>query len=303
MLAAVALGLGASACWAVANVAVQRSARRVGTFRALLWAQVVGAVLVAMFVPLLDRREAPLTLAVLPWVVAAGAAALVAYVCLFYAFEHGRLTLAVPVMSGWSVIAAGVSLVMFAAPVRPLHLVGAACVVTGALVVSRYAQRHATAPAPPMPAAPTSVSASMAGGARTPRWLLASAGAAVGFGLLIPAIGRLAPTLGALGAIAVVYAMDVVLGLPLAWRYRIGLAPPPRAAWLPVVLAGLFETAGFACIALGGRHASLALVSPLASLASAFTVLYAWIVLGERPAGPVLLGAALACGGVVALAL
>jgi drug/metabolite transporter (DMT)-like permease len=44
-------------------------------------------------------------------------------------------------------------------------------------------------------------------------------------------------------------------------------------------------------------------VSPLAGLASAFTVLYAWIVLRERPARPVLLGAALACAGVVTLAL
>jgi len=39
---AVLLGLGASVCWALANVAVARSARAVGTVRALLWAQIVG---------------------------------------------------------------------------------------------------------------------------------------------------------------------------------------------------------------------------------------------------------------------
>ena len=32
---------------------------------------------------------------------------------MFYAFEHGRLTLAVPIMSSWAVIAAGLSLLMF----------------------------------------------------------------------------------------------------------------------------------------------------------------------------------------------
>jgi drug/metabolite transporter (DMT)-like permease len=179
---------------------------------------------------------------------------------------------------------------MFAAPVRPVQLAGAACVVAGALVVSRYVQRRAAAAAP-------------AASGRTPRWLLASAGAAVGFGLLIPLIGRLTPSAGALGAIAVVYVADILLGLPLAWRYRIRLGPPPAAAWPAVILAGLFETAGFACIAVGGRHAPLALISPLASLASAFTILYAWVVLGDRPARPVLLGAALACAGVIALAL
>ena len=53
---------------------------------------------------------------------------------------------------------------------------------------------------------------------------------------------------------------------------------------------------------LAGRYAPLALVSPLSSLASAFTVLYAWAVLRERPAKPVLLGAGLVCAGVITLA-
>jgi drug/metabolite transporter (DMT)-like permease len=93
-----------------------------------------------------------------------------------------------------------------------------------------------------------------------------------------------------------------VLGLPLALAFRVSLAPPGRRALGPVVLAGLFETAGFACIAIGARLAPLALVSPLASLAAALTIAYAWIVLGERPARGVLLGAALVSAGVVALA-
>ena len=70
-----------------------------------------------------------------------------------------------------------------------------------------------------------------------------------------------------------------------------------------MLLAGLFETAGFVFIAIGARFAPLAVVSPLASLASALTVAYAWIVLHERPARVVLIGAALVSAGVVALAL
>jgi drug/metabolite transporter (DMT)-like permease len=227
--------------------------------------------------------------ALVPWLLAAGATALLAYLCLFYAFEHGRLTVAVPVMSSWSVIAAGVSLLLFRAPVHRVALSGAACVIAGALVVSGYSQQRAA-------------SASTGGGA-TPRWLLASAGAAVGFGLLIPTIGRLAPALGPLTAVAATFVADLALGLPLAWWFRVDLAPPPRAAWLPVALAGFFETAGFACIGVGSRYAPLVLVSPLASLAAAFTVVYAWLVLRERPARPVLLGAALACAGIVLMAL
>jgi uncharacterized membrane protein len=286
MLLGVVLGLSASASWALANVAIQRSARQVGAFRAILWAQIVGALVVALALPLETRTAAPTPLDAL-WVLAAGAAGLLAYVCLFYAFEHGRLTIAVPIMSSWAVIAAGLSLAIFREPVRPLQLVGAAGVVAGAIVVSRFA-RSTTAGAP---------------GSAAPRWLLASFGAALGFGLLIPAIGLLTPVTGRLGVIPVAYAADIALGLPLAWRFRVSLAPPRGRAWIAVALAGVFETAGFACIVLAGRYAPLALVSPLSSLASAFTVLYAWVVLRERPARPVLIGAGLVCAGIVTLAL
>jgi drug/metabolite transporter (DMT)-like permease len=125
----------------------------------------------------------------------------------------------------------------------------------------------------------------------------------VGFGVLIPAIARLAPAFGNVGSVGVTYVADLVLGLPLALVFRVGLRPPAGAAWLPVLAAGLFETVGFACIAIGSRVAPLAIVSPFASLASALTVLYAWTLLRERPAPAVLVGAALVGVGAVVLAL
>jgi uncharacterized membrane protein len=287
MVWGIVLGLGASACWAVANVAVQRSSRLIGSLRALLWAQLVGIVLVLPALPFEAHPVAP-TLAHLPWVLVAGASALLAYTCLFYAFEHGRLTIAVPVMSSWAVLASGLSLVLFHESVRGAQLGGAALVVVGAVVVSRFAQASGEGASAP----------------GSPRWLLASFGAAVGFGVSIPVIGVLAPVAGRLGVIAVVYVADIVIGVPLALRYRVPLAPPNGArAWLVVALAGFFETAGFACIALAARFAPLALVSPLSSLASTFTVLFAWLVLRERPAKPILLGATLVAAGVVVLSL
>jgi drug/metabolite transporter (DMT)-like permease len=289
MLLGVVLGLSASASWALANVAVQRSARHVGAFRAILWAQLVGALLVLPLLVFDARTAGPTPLTAL-WVLLAGVAGLLAYGCMFFAFEHGRLTIAVPVMSSWAVIASGLSLVIFREAVRPLQLAGAASVVAGAVVVSRFARGT------------TDASSSGAPAARAPRWLLASFGAALGFGLLIPVLGLLTPVTGRLGVIPVVYGADIALGLPLALRFGVSLAPPRGRAWITVLLAGLFETAGFACIALATRYAPLALVSPLSSLASAFTVLYAWAVLRERPARPVLLGAALVCLGVLTLA-
>jgi drug/metabolite transporter (DMT)-like permease len=291
VLAGVLLGLGASACWALANVAVQRAGQAVGPYRALLWSQVAGLVLVAAFAIPFEHRAPTLAPATLAWVAVAGLSALSAYVCLFYAFAHGRLTLAVPIMSSWAVIAAGLSLRLFHERLDAGQIGGGAAVVAGAVLVSRYAQ----AAAPP----PTEAVAR----GRTPRWLLASFVAAVGFGVLIPAIRMLAPAFGDVGSIGVVYLAAALVGLPLAFALGIGLGPPAGRAWAPVLLAGLFETAGFACIAVGGRLAPLALVSPLSSLASALTLLAAWLFLGERPGRGVIFGAALVSAGVVAMAL
>jgi drug/metabolite transporter (DMT)-like permease len=208
-------------------------------------------------------------------------------------------------MSGWAVISTGISVAVLREPVRGAQLAGVALVVTGVGLVSRYARQAATGAAPrdgdTDPDGDSSPRAS-AGPAAVPRWVWASLAAALGFGLLIPAIGHVALATGRLGSVPAVFAADMLIGLPLAAWFRIDLRPPPPSALAAVALAGLFEAAGFVCIALAGARAPLAVVSPLASLASALTVLYAWVVLRERPHPVALVGAALACAGVIAVA-
>ena len=295
--AAVLLALGASVCWALANVSVARSTRLVGIFRGLLWAQVAGGVLAAALALALPRSGplAAFSLATLAWLAGAGIASLLAYLCMFYGLEHGRLSIAVPIMSAWSVISTAISVLVFHEPVRPSQLVGGALVIAGVIVVSRHARDAARAGEAEQTA--------WAGPSRRPRWVLASMGAALGFGLLIPAIGRISAATGPVGCVATVFGADILLGLPLAAWLRVDLRPPPRRALLPVALAGIFETAGFVLIALAVGRAPLAVVSPLASLSSALTVFYAWVVLRDRPPPVVFAGAALACVGVVVLAL
>ncbi|HET6148410.1 MAG TPA: EamA family transporter [Polyangia bacterium] len=292
-LGAVLLALGASVSWALANVAVARSARLVGAVRALLWAEVAGGALAALAAWLgdVDVRTEAFTATTAVWLAVAGAAALLGYLSMFHALEHGRLAIAVPIMSGWAVISTAISLLLLRESVRPVQLGGAALVILGVLLVSRRAGQAAGAAA-----------RAGAARARAPRWLWASFGAALGFGVLIPAVAQVAPATGRVGSVVAVFATDILLGLPLAVWFRVDLRPPPRRAWVPVGLAGLFETAGFVCIALAGARAPLAVVSPLASLASALTVLYAWVVLRDRPHPVALAGAVLATAGVLVLA-
>src|SRR6185312_5031531 len=106
-------GLGASASWALANVAIQRAGRAVGALQGLFWAQLVGIAIAVAGAALLGERPAAPTPADAGWIAIAGASGLVAYVGIFYAFEHGRLTLAVPIMSSWAVLSSALSLLLF----------------------------------------------------------------------------------------------------------------------------------------------------------------------------------------------
>ncbi len=283
------MGLLASASWAAANVFIQRASRALGPFRALAWAQMAGGVALLPFAWALDHRAGAVPASLLGWIAIAAVSAVVAYSSMFYAMERGRLSTVVPVMSSWSVIAAAISIGVLHQHVRGNQLAGAVTVVGGVLIVARFSQRDAAD------------EASGGAGVRGRQALAASVCTALGFGVLIPAIDRLAPTLGSLGTIPCVFLADLVLGLPLALVAKLSLRPPARREWPAVAAAGLFETLGFVWISIGVARAPVAVVSPLAGLSSAFTVLYAWLILGERPPRPLLAGAAMVCAGVVLL--
>jgi len=288
MLVGILLALGASVSWTVANVAIQRSGRAVGPFRAMLWAQVTSGAGLAVLALLLDRPTAPFDGATVVWGLVGGLAALLAYVCLFYSFERASLSIAVPIMSSWSVIAAGIGVGLLGERLSVGQIAGAALVFTGVILVAVQ---------------PRTGGNEAAGGRAHRRTVMAAFGAAVGFGVLIPVIDHLSSSVGTLGAIPFVYGIELVLGLPLALAARVRLGPPPASAWAIVVAAGLAETLGFAFVSLGATRAPVAVISPTASLATTLTVLYAWLVLHERPTRVAALGAGLACCGVVLLAL
>jgi drug/metabolite transporter (DMT)-like permease len=119
---------------------------------------------------------------------------------------------------------------------------------------------------------------------------------------MVPAIGRIAPALGAFGATTVVYALGIALALGIGRFAGVSLRPPPRSAWGLVLATGAAETVGFVTVALARRFAPMTLVAPVASLSSTMTVLYAWAVLKERPRPVAMAGALLAGAGVVILA-
>jgi probable blue pigment (indigoidine) exporter len=209
-------------------------------------------------------------------------------ICLFYAFEKAPLSLAVSLVSSWSLISGGISMLLLGERPRPTALTGAAVVFSGVVLVSIGGARRATAEA-------------TSGASAPPAALLAALGAAAGFGVMVPAVNQIVPAAGEFGATALVYALGVALALPIALFARVPLRPPPRGIWGLVLLTGCFETFGFVLLAFAHHFADNTVVTPVASLAAALTVLYAWVVLRERPHPLATAGAVLASIGVVVL--
>ena len=133
------LAFGTSVCWALTNVAVARSGQMVGPMRGLLWAEVFGGVLAAAAGWAFDGPKQAFTLGTAGWLLVAGASSLAGYLCMFYALARGRLSIVVPIMSGWAVISTLVSVPVLEQSMHAPQLGGAMLVVAGIAMVSRHA--------------------------------------------------------------------------------------------------------------------------------------------------------------------
>lgn len=283
----VLLALGTSISWAFGNVFMQRVGKIVGAPRAMVWSLASGGLLATPFAVVLDTRAAPITTAVIGWTVAAAIAGVVAYVGLFFAFANEELTITVPIVSSWALVTGVISVTLLGESLAGARLVGAGAVLTGVILVSipKRAARAATE-----------------SGAASRRAIPAALAASGGFGVMIPAMGRIAPATGAFGATAIVDALGIAIVLIIGAVVKIDLRAPPREAWRIVFATGLAETSGFVTVAFARRFAPMTLVAPVASLAAMLTILYAWVALGERPRPLAIAGALVAAVGIVMLA-
>ena len=119
---------------------------------------------------------------------------------------------------------------------------------------------------------------------------------------MVPAMGHVAPATGVFGATVVVFALGIGLAVTGGGLSGMRVGLPPRASVALVLATGIAEMTGFVCIAAARRFAPMTVVAPIATLSSPITVLYAWVVLRERPRTLTTAGALLACAGVVLLA-
>ncbi|NNJ13278.1 DMT family transporter [Chloroflexales bacterium ZM16-3] len=251
-------GLLAALGWGSGDFLISRVTRVIGPTQAMLYIQLVG--IAAIGALLIVRRDLPPTDL---WAWEIGIAAnlfnLGGTLLLYRAFSIGSLSIVSPIAASFAVVTIPLALLGGERP-GALALVGAALVVGGVVVVSRG---HGEAAGPP-------------------RGVPEAIGAAGFIGLYFWAVGFATPLLGIAWPVLIgrVITLLAAIGIMLARRTR--LAPMPTGLWPTAIAAALLDTAAFVFYNMGIATGYVSVVSALASIFSAVTVLLAWFFLRER---------------------
>lgn len=273
----VVFGLLAALGWGTGDFVLSRISRAIGPVQTMLYVQAAG--IVASALVLLARRDVP-PLDPGLWLFAAGVNLfnLAGTALLYRALAVGTLAIVSPITASFAAVTAVLALAAGERP-EPLAVGGVALVMAGVIVVSR---------------APGA-----GGGAASLSGVPAAVGAAVCYGCFFWLLEPVTAGLGIAWPVMLGRVVAAVATLLLLAARRAAPAPLPRRLWGAVALATSLDTAGFLCYNLGIATAYVSVVTALASIFSAVTVLLAWVLLRERLASSQWAGVAAVIAGVL----
>jgi drug/metabolite transporter (DMT)-like permease len=282
----VGFGLLAALCWGLADFCARGASRSGGTFRTLLFIQVVACLaLPAVGLPLGLIRLSGHPVGVILATVALNLVILAGAGLLYRAFAIGTLALTSPIAASYAAITALLALLLSDEHPDAAQLAGIVLTLGGVLLASSVPGHPASA----------SVRTARLGSLRLAPGLLEAFGAMLLFGIAYWALryvvailgGVTVAFLGKLGDLAVLSL--IALALSLISRARGGKSsaplriPSPTPAFLAFVIpTALLDTTANVAYNLGIGVSLTSLVSVLSSLFSPITVLLAWVFLGER---------------------
>jgi drug/metabolite transporter (DMT)-like permease len=268
-------GLGAAVCFGASTLASARSARLIGSASVVAWMMMIG---LAVTLPAVAVTGVPsdLDASAAGWLALSGAGNVLGLLVVYAALRIERVGIVAPITSTEGAVAA----VIAAARGEAISAgTGAALAVIPVGVVlasirSDDDRRHDVRGA-----------------------VLAIVAAGI-FGMGIYSAGRVSTEVPLTWALLPPRALGVlVIALPLLLTARIRLT---RAALPLVVLSGLAEVAGFACLTLGARH-GIAIAAVLASQFAAVSGIGGYVFFGERLSRIQLVGVIVIVAGVAAL--
>jgi drug/metabolite transporter (DMT)-like permease len=270
------LGLLTALSWGCSDFIARFSARRIGALRTALYMQLTGFLLLTIFLRwiggwghLLDGSGWQ------PW----GWGALVgllngiATLALYRSFELGKMAVVAPISSSYPALTMVLSW-MSGERLTLLRLAGIAFALAGIVVVVRGEtappEGEGASPIPPGKKASTGIG-----------WACL---AALGFGILFWLLGaRVVPRVGFASTVWMIRLTSVVLTAVAILALRQPLGFPrrgPVSGW--ILGMGVLDTGAFVLNNLGMQLEQISIVSVLASVYSAVTVVLATIFLHER---------------------
>lgn len=292
---AIILGLTGAVCWGGADFAARFASRRVGAYRTLFFMQFFGFIALSIYLKFRGGFFEGIAPGWHPWALAAlaGVINMIASLSLYYSFQIGVMSIVAPVSSAYPALTVALAI---ASGERITALRGAGLAVTLVGVILA-ATTFTLAAASPVNA--NSVSKSLANESLTNEsaaketaaketahlskgvgWALL---AALGFGALFWFLGfYVVPAVGPTISVWVIRLTSFSVLALAAIPTRQSLKLPIGSVWWLLAAVGLLDTAAFVANNAGLRIGQVSVVSVLASLYGAVTVLLAWIFLREK---------------------
>jgi drug/metabolite transporter (DMT)-like permease len=285
------LGLAGAVCWGVADFIARFSSRRVGAYRTLLFMQGFGFVSLSAYLLWTHGFAQVAAHGWKPWAFGAiaGLLNMIASLALYYSFQIGVMSVVAPVSSSYPALT--VALALFSGErLQLLRGVGLAITLLGVVLASTsFAVDSAGAPADDDHAH-----------ARLAKGVVWAIVAAVGFGFLFWFLGfHVVPVLGSVISVWMIRLTSFTVLFLAAAPARQNIALPRGRVWWMLAGVGLLDTAAFVCNNAGLHTGQVSVVSVLASLYGAVTVVLAWIFLRERLELSQWLGIVLIFAGIV----
>lgn len=286
------LGLTAAVCWGVSDFVARFASRRVGSYRVSFFIQIIGFAVLTLFLWAtgnLSRLWAVHGWHAWAWAVAAGVLNAGCSVLFYHSLEVGVLAVVAPISASYPALTVTLAL-LSGERFSVWRGLGIACTILGVVLT-------ATAPAPPQ------TLAEKQGGHIKRHVLSQGVGwailASVSFGIMFWVLGfRAVPAVGGLTSVWVIRLVTATTLGMVAVPARQSIRLPRGMVWGLLATVGVLDTSAFLANNFALQWGPVSIVTVLASLFSAITVLLACIFLRERLACMQWVGIALILTGV-----
>jgi drug/metabolite transporter (DMT)-like permease len=271
----IVLGLSGALCWGSADFAARFSSRRIGAYRALFFMQFFGFLLLSAYLKWTGGFSHGIAPGWQPWAMAALAGLLnvAGSLALYHAFEVGTLSVVGPVSSCYPALTVALSL-LSGEHIHWVRGTGLGVTLLGVILASTSFS---------LSKSKESIAGIEIPAARLSKGVGSAIAAALAFGVLFWFLGfHVLPAVGAPVSVWMMRLTAIVsLGLVAAPAGKT-LKLPGGMVWWSLLAAGILDTSAFLANNAGMEMGPVSVVSVLASLYGAVTVLLAWIFLRER---------------------